>query len=206
MTSSGQNGRKATSLAKSVAVSMTYGKFLRFLTVFCHIWHVYLLPIWQAFSANRATMLCKRQEAAPARLRFCGAWPSKTEPSGRRWRRCSRVFLVFSFSAFEWSFCLFAPCPPRSHLSTRATPPRAISPRLFNFPCRGRSDSASAGRVPAEAQFTTDKGVDGRSRVFFSPFSKCVTYAPQNDRSENTITRLFDFRATGSRFGEIALF
>ena len=40
-------------------------------------------------------------------------------------------------------------------------------PLLFNLPCRGRSDSASAGRVPTEAQFTTDKGVDGRSCVFF---------------------------------------
>ena len=38
---------------------------------------------------------------------------------------------------------------------------------LFNFPCRGRSDSASAGRVPAEAQFTTDKCVDGSFRLFF---------------------------------------
>ena len=101
------------------------------------IWHVYLLPIWQAFFANGATMLCKRHEAAPARLCFCGAWPTKTEPSGRRWRRCSRVFMVFSFSAFEWSFCLCAPCPPRSHLSTRATPPRAISPRLFKSPPQG---------------------------------------------------------------------
>ena len=115
--------------------------FVRFLAVFCHffrhIWHVYLLPNWQAFFANGATVLCKRHEAAPARLRFCGAWPTKTEPSGWRWRRCSRVFMVFSFSAFEWSFCLCAPCPPRSHLSTRATPPRAISPRLFNSPSQG---------------------------------------------------------------------
>ena len=38
---------------------------------------------------------------------------------------------------------------------------------LFNFPCRGRSDSPSAGRVPAEAKFTTDKGINGRSRTFF---------------------------------------
>ena len=126
---------------------------MRFLAVFCHffrhIWHVYLLPIWQAFFANGATMLCKRHEAAPARLRFCGAWPTKTEPSGRRWRRCSRVFMVFSFSAFEWSFCLCAPCPPRSHLSTRATPPRAISPRLFNLgPPARLATCAERGRGP----------------------------------------------------------
>ena len=79
-------------------------------------------------------------------------------------------------------------------------------PLLFHLPCRGRSDSASAGRVPAEAQFTTDKCVDGSSRVFFSPFSKCGTYAPQNDRSENTTKRSFDFSAASSRFGEIAPF
>ena len=47
-------------------------------------------------------------------------------------------------------------------------------PLLFNFPCRGRSDSASAGRVPAEAQFTTDKCVDGRSRTFFFRCSQNV--------------------------------
>ena len=40
-------------------------------------------------------------------------------------------------------------------------------PLLFNLPCRGGSDSASAGRVPAEAQLTTDKGVNGRWRTFF---------------------------------------
>ena len=79
-------------------------------------------------------------------------------------------------------------------------------PLMFHLPCRGRSDSASAGRVPAEAQFTTDKYVDGRFRVFFSPFSKCVTYAPQNNRSENTTTRHFDLSAASSRFGEIAPF
>ena len=42
--------------------------------------------------------------------------------------------------------------------------------------------------------------------LFFSPFSKGVTNAPQNDGSENTTTRLFDFWAAGSRFGEIAPF
>ena len=131
---------------------------MRFLAVFCHffrhIWHVYLLPIWQAFFANGATILCKRHEAAPARLRFCGAWPTKTEPSGRRWRRCSRVFMVFSFSAFEWSFCLCAPCPPRSHLSTRATPPRAISPRLFKLGPRPALPHARRGGGAPSAQVT----------------------------------------------------
>ena len=51
-------------------------------------------------------------------------------------------------------------------------------PLLFNLPCRGRSDSASAGRVPAEAQFTTDKGVDGRSRVFFLSVLKMYDICP----------------------------
>ena len=51
-------------------------------------------------------------------------------------------------------------------------------PLLFNLPCRGRSDSASAGRVPAEAQFTTDKGVDGRSRVFFFAVLKMCDICP----------------------------
>ena len=141
MTGSGQNVRKATSLAKSGDFLMNYGEFCAFLGSFLpffrHIWHVYLLPIWQTFSASGATILCKRQEAAPARLRFCGAWPTKTEPSGRRWRRCSRVFMVFSFSAFEWSFCLCAPGPPCSHLSIRATPPRASFTRLFKSPPQG---------------------------------------------------------------------
>ena len=137
---------------------MIYGQFPRFLAVFCHffrhIWHVYLLPIWQTFSANGATILCKRQEAAPARLRFCGAWPTKTEPSGRRWRRCSRVFMVFSFSAFEWSFCLCAPGRPRSHLSIRATPPRASFPRLFKLGPRPALPRARRGGGAPSAQVT----------------------------------------------------
>ena len=51
-------------------------------------------------------------------------------------------------------------------------------PLLFNLPRRGRSDSASAGRVPAEAQFTTDKCVDGSFRVFFSRRSQNVVHMP----------------------------
>ena len=49
---------------------------------------------------------------------------------------------------------------------------------LFNLPCRGRSDSALAGRVPAEAQFTTDKCVDGRWRIFFSAVLKRCDICP----------------------------
>ena len=144
---------------------------MRFLAVCCrsfrHIWHVYLLPIWGAFSANGATILCKRQEAAPARHRFCGAWPTKTEPSGRRWRCCSRVFMVFSFSAFEWSSCLCAPCPPRSHLSTRATPPRATFPHLFKSPPLGLFSAGRRGVGPR-----TPHRKQGPYRTLCDPWGK----------------------------------
>ena len=135
-----------------------------------------------------------------ARLGFCGTVTSRSE------------------AGFPRVFCAYMCCMDCTllHNGGRSTvwyaypkEERAVilrDPLMFNVPRRGRSDSASAGRVPAEAQFTTDKGVDGRSRVFFSLFPKCVTYAPQNDCTENTTTRRFDFWATGSRFGEIALF
>ena len=141
-----------------------------------------------------------------ARLVFCGACPTETENS-RREAGFRRVFLAYKPVCRDGTLL---------HNGGRSTvwyaypkEERAVilrDPLLFNLPRRGRSDSASAGRVPAEAQFTTDKGVDGSFRVFFSPFSKCVTYAPQNDCTANTTTRLFDFWATGSRFGKIAPF
>ena len=141
-----------------------------------------------------------------ARLGFCGACPTESETS-RREAGFPRVFCAYK------PICMDCRLLHNSGTSTvwYAYPKgeRAVilpDPLLFNFPCRGRSDSASAGRVPAEAQVTTDKGINGRSRVFFLPFSKCVTYAPQNDRSENTTTRLFDFWARGSPFGEMAPF
>ena len=141
-----------------------------------------------------------------ARLGFCGACPTETETS-RREAGFHMFFLAYKPICTDFTWL---------HNGGRSTvwyaypkEERAVilrDPLLFHFPCRGRSDSASAGRVPAEAQFTTDKCVDGRWRVFFSLFSKCVTYAPQNDRSEDTTTRRFEFGATGSRFGEIAPF
>ena len=59
--------------------------------------------------------------------------------------------------------------PFRGDGSPHTALPHLVEPplRLCNLPRRGRTDSASAGRVPAEAQFTTHKCVDGRSRTFF---------------------------------------
>ena len=141
-----------------------------------------------------------------ARLGFCGACPTETETS-RREAGFPRVFCAYKPICMDCTLL---------HNDGRSTvwyaypkEERAVilcDPLLFNLPRKGRSDSASAGRVPAEAQFTTAKGIKCRSRVFFLPFSKCGTYAPQNDRSESTTTRVFDFWATGSRFGEIAPF
>ena len=102
-----------------------------------------------------------------ARLGFCGACPTETEPS-RREAGFPRVFCVYKPICMDCTLL---------HNGGRSTvwyaypkEERAVilrDPLLFNLLCRGRSDSASAGRVPAEAQFTTDKCVDGRSRTFF---------------------------------------
>ena len=119
-----------------------------------------------------------------ARLGFCGACPTETETSR-------------DAAGFHRVFCAYKPiCMDCTllHNGGRSTvwyaypkEEQAVilrDPSLFNLPRRGRSDSASAGRVPAEAQFTTDKGINGRSRTFFSLVSNCMTYAPQNDRTE----------------------
>ena len=102
-----------------------------------------------------------------ARLGFCGACPTETETS-RREAGFHRVFLAYKPIYMDCTLV---------HNGGRSTvwyaypiEERAVilrDPLLVNLPCRGRSDSASAGRVPAEAQFTTDKCVDGRSRTFF---------------------------------------
>ena len=102
-----------------------------------------------------------------ARLGLCGACPTETETSRRE-------------AGFPRVFCSYKPiCMDCTllHNGGRSTvwyaypkEERAVilrDPLLFNLPRRGCSDSASAGRVPAEAQFTTDKCVDGRSRTFF---------------------------------------
>ena len=102
-----------------------------------------------------------------ARLGFCGACPTETETS-RREAGFPRVFWAYKPICMDCTLL---------HNGGRSTiwyaypkEERAVTlrdPLLFNFPCRCRSHSASAGRVPAEAQFTTDKCVDGRSRTFF---------------------------------------
>ena len=113
-----------------------------------------------------------------ARLGFCGACPTETETS-RREAGFHRVFLAYKPIYMDCTLL---------HNGGRSTiwyaypkEERAVilrDPLLFNVPRRGRSDSASAGRVPAEAQFTTDKGVDGRSRVFFFAVLKMCDICP----------------------------
>ena len=113
-----------------------------------------------------------------ARLGFCGACPTETETS-RREAGFHIVFLAYKPICTDFTWL---------HNGGRSTvwyaypkEERAVilrDPLLFNLPCRGRSDSASAGRVPAEAQFTTDKGVDGRSRTFFSALLKMWYICP----------------------------
>ena len=113
-----------------------------------------------------------------ARLGFCGACFTETETS-RREAGFHRVFLAYKPIYMDCTLL---------HNGGRSTvwyaypkEERAVSlrdPLLFNLPCRGRSDSASAGRVPAEAQFTTDKGINGRSRTFFFAVPKMYDICP----------------------------
>ena len=113
-----------------------------------------------------------------ARLGFCGACPTETE-TGRREAGFPRVFCAYKPICMDCTLL---------HNGGRSTvwyaypkEERAVilrDPLLFNLPRRGRSDSASAGRVPAEAQFTTDKCVDGRSRVFFFAVLKMCDICP----------------------------
>ena len=113
-----------------------------------------------------------------ARLGFCGACPTETETS-RREAGFPRVFGAYKTIYMDCTLL---------HNGGRSTvwcaypkEERAVilrDPLLFHLPCRGRSDSASAGRVPAEAQFTTDKCVDGRSRTFFSAVLKLCDICP----------------------------
>ena len=118
------------------------------------------------------------QERTVARLGFCGACPTETETS-RREAGFHMVFLAYEPICTDFTWL---------HNGGRSTvwyaypkEERAVilrDPLLFNLPRRGRSDSASAGRVPAEAQFTTDKGVDGRSRTFFFAVLKMCYICP----------------------------
>ena len=113
-----------------------------------------------------------------ARLGFCGACPTETETS-RREAGFPRVFCAYKPICMDCTLL---------HNGGRSTvwyaypkEERAVilrDPLLFNLPCRGRSHSASAGRVPAEAQFTSDKCVDGRSRTFFFAVLKMCDICP----------------------------
>ena len=113
-----------------------------------------------------------------ARLGFCGACPTETETS-RREAGFHMVFLAYTPICTDFTWL---------HNGGRSTvwyaypkEERAVilrDPLLFNLPRRGRSDSALAGRVPAEAQFTTDKCVDGRSRTFFFALLKICDICP----------------------------
>ena len=123
-----------------------------------------------------------------ARLCFCGACPTVTETS-----RCGagfhRVFLAYKPIYMD---CTLLHNGGRS--TVRYAYPKEEQtvilrdPLLFNFPCRGRSDSASAGRVPAEAQFTTEKCVDGRSRTFLFAVLK-MWYICPSKRSHRKIKK-----------------
>ena len=113
-----------------------------------------------------------------ARPRFCGACPTELETS-RREPGFHMVFLAYKPICTDFTWL---------HNGGRSTvwyaypkEERAVilrDPLLFNLPRRGRSDSASAGRVPAEAQFTTDKCVDGSFRVFFFAVLKMCDICP----------------------------
>ena len=118
------------------------------------------------------------QEGAVARLGFCEACPTETETS-RREAGFPRVFCAYKPICMD---CTLLHNGGRS--TVRYAYPkeeRAVilcDPLLFNLPCRCRGDSASVGRVTAEAHFTTDKCVDGRSRTFFSAVLKMWYICP----------------------------
>ena len=141
-----------------------------------------------------------------ARLGFCGACPTETETSRRE-------------AGFRRVLCAYKPiCMDCTllHNGGRSTvwyaypkEERAVilrDPLLFNLPRRGRSNSASAGRVPAEAQFTTDKGVDGSFRIFFRRSQNVVHMPLKMTAPKIQLRDVSIFGATGIRFGEIAPF
>ena len=146
------------------------------------------------------------QEGAVARLDFCGACPTETETSRRE-------------VGFHTVFCAYKPiCMDCTllHNGGRSTvwyaypkEERAVilrDPLLFISPAGAVVIRLRRGGYPPKRNSRLTSVLMADRVLFFSPFSKCVTYAPQNDRSENTTTRLFDFWAIGSRFGEIAPF
>ena len=142
-----------------------------------------------------------------ARLGFCGACPTETETS----RREAGFPSVFGTYKPIYMDCTLLHNGGRSTVwYAYPKEERAVilrDPLLFNFPCRGRSDSASAGRVPAEAQFTTDKCVDGRFRAFFFRRSQNVVHMPLKMIAAKIQLRDFSiFRPLVVVFGERAPF
>ena len=105
-----------------------------------------------------------------ARLGFCGACFTETK-SSRREAGFHRVFYAFLAYKPIYMDCTLLHNGGRSTVwYAYPKEERAVifrDPLFLILPCRGRSDLASAGRVPAEAQFTTDKCVDCRWRTFF---------------------------------------
>ena len=113
-----------------------------------------------------------------ARLGFCGDCPTETETS-RREAGFPRVFCAYKPICMDCTLLhnggrstVWCAYPKEEWAVIFRDPP------VFNLHCRGRSDSASAGRVPAEAQVTTDKGINGRSRVFFIAVLKMCDICP----------------------------
>ena len=141
-----------------------------------------------------------------ARLGFCGACPTEIETS-RREAGFHRVFLAYKPIYMDCTLL---------HNGGRSTvwyaypkEERAVILRdpLFSISLAGAVviRLRREGYPPKRNSRPTRVLMADRA-FFFSLFSKCMTYAPQNARSENTITRLFDFWAIGSCFGEIAPF
>ena len=169
MISSCQNVGKSTLFAKFGTVLWFCDSFGRFRGHFCSKMGQIVTKSADSTRLMVLIVMHSLQEGAVARLGFCGACRTETETS-RREAGFPRVFCAYKPIYMDCTLL---------HNGGRSTvwyaypkEEQAVilrDPLLFNLPCRGRSDSASAGRVPAEAQFTTDKCVDGRSRTFFFP-------------------------------------
>ena len=141
-----------------------------------------------------------------ARLGFCGACPTETETS-RPGAGFHRVFLAYKPIYMD---CTLLYNGGRSTVwYAYAKEERAVilrDPLLFTLPRRGRRDWLRRGGCPPRRNVRTTRLPIGNQRHFFCTPAKLITYAPQNDRSENTTTRLFNFSAADSQFGEIAPF
>ena len=146
------------------------------------------------------------QDGAVARLGFCEACPTETETS-RREAGFPRVFCAYK------PICTDCTLLHKGGSSTvwcaYTKEERAVilrDPLLFNLHGGAVVIWLQREGYPPKRNSRLTSVLMADRVLFFSLFSKCVTYAPQNDRSENTTTRRFEFWATGSRFAEIAPF